>query len=471
MTKKVHTVEINMNLKSYLDLYSLLQHDICTREERRAFGLSKESLKNRPISQILAWKDQYISQLKKPLLSDNISSYLYSVTFTLVVIAFILGLLSGITLLSYSGQEPVNVVYFIAIVIFLPLFTMMLSLISMFRANSAQSLLVHLSPSYWMEKILKLFPNKVHKDIRDIKINPLLLNWIVIRRSQCIALFFSIGILLALLAVVITQDVAFAWSTTLQITPEMFYGFLNSLALPWRDFVPSAVPSLELIEKSQYFRLGDKLSEEMVQNASKLGEWWKFLVFATLFYALFLRLVMYVIATYGYKSALNKSLFSLEGVKKLLRDMNEAIITTAAKEDEYVVSSTYGDIQQVSTLQDSYDSVQGWALTTAQIDVLNDTMKVKSPNVFEIGGSHTLQEDADVANSSSKEVLLYVKAWEPPTLEIVDYIELLLKHIDKITVFPIGTEDEKYQVKKKFIDIWIGKLSMIDSNKIWIKTP
>ncbi len=103
-------------------------------------------------------------------------------------------------------------------------------------------------------------PRQSSEDLETLKINPLLANWIVIKRSQFVALFFSIGLGLALLVVVATKDIAFAWSTTLQITPESFHTFLEMLATPWKTWFPSAVPSLELIEKSQYFRLGDSLS-------------------------------------------------------------------------------------------------------------------------------------------------------------------------------------------------------------------
>jgi len=465
------TRETNMNLKSYLNLYALLENDTSTLEERRAFGLAEIADKNRPIKQLLAWKNKHLHQLKKPLISEVTSSYLYGVTFTLVIIAFILGLLSGMALLSYNGREPVNVVYFLAMVVFLPLFTMAITLFSMYKANSEKSMLVHLSPAYWMEKILNLFPNKVEQSVKEIKINPLLTNWIVIRRSQFIALFFSLGLLLSLLAVVATKDIAFAWSTTLQVRPELFHHYLNVLAFAWRDFLPSAVPSLELIEQSQYFRLGDKLSEGMIQNASKLGEWWKFLVFTTLFYALILRLCMYMISTLGYQYALKKAFLSLDGAKFLLNNMNEPIITTNAMVAEHVVTSSHKDVQAIRKLDTSYDFVQGWALSTSQLHVMNDTMQVDSHNILEVGGSNTLSEDSKIAHKTYGKVLLYVKAWEPPTLDIIDYIEELGRYAEKIIVYPIGTQDEQYFTKEKFINIWIGKLSLINNKKMWVKLP
>jgi len=460
-----------MNLKSYLDLFELLGSDTSSREERRGFGLVNVVTKNRPVEQLSSWVRENNVKLKKPKLSDTFSSTLYSMTLAISVIAFIFGFLSGVGLLSYNGHEPVNVIYFIAMVVFLPLFTMTLTLFSMFRANSTQSMLVHISPAFWMEKILRLLPNKIEDNLKEVKINPLLANWIVIKRSQIIALAFSFGLLLALLGVVATKDIAFAWSTTLSISPDTFHHFLHTLAFPWRDLYPSALPSLELIEQSQYFRLGDKLSDEMIQNASKLGEWWKFLAFATLFYAIVLRFAMYVLSEFGLKKAIQRSSLSLDGAEKLLHDMNEPIISTHANENEQqlIQRSTAYD-QMINTLDASYDSVQGWAIPEENLSVIADSMKVISPKFFEVGGGNTLDEDMEVIYHSQGEVLLYVKAWEPPTMDFIDYLEALAKRVDKVVVCPVGTLEDKYETEAKEVNVWARKLSMFGSEKVWLRS-
>ena len=112
-----------MNIKPYVNLYELLEVNPSSREENRAFGLTQVMLKNKPVEQLLAWVENHKERLKKPFLSETFSSYLYRVTFALVLIAFALGLLVGMGLLSYTGHEPVNVIYFIAVSIFIPLFT------------------------------------------------------------------------------------------------------------------------------------------------------------------------------------------------------------------------------------------------------------------------------------------------------------------------------------------------------------
>jgi len=459
-----------MNIKRYLDLYALLEVNPSTREENRAFGLSQVLLKDRPLEQLTAWIDAHREKLKRPLQSETFSSYLYGVTLTLVLIAFVLGLLSGIGLLSYNGKEPVNVIYFMAMVIFLPLLTMLFTAIAMLRARSTQSVLVHLSPAFWMEKILGLLPAKTEEKIQEFKINPLIANWVIIKRSQMIALFFSIGLLIALLGGVVTKDIAFAWSTTLHITPEEFHEFLTAVAFPWKDLAPSAVPSMALIEQSQYFRLGDKLSEEMIAHASELGEWWRFLAFATIFYAIFLRLIMFLVSSLGLSSAVKESILTLDGSRRLLSEINEPIISTQAKQKKFVSSShNKGYEQIVNTLDASYDSVQGWAITEAELSVLCDSMKVISPMHAEVGGANSFEEDSEVVSKSHGEVLLFVKAWEPPTMDFIDYLNDLSVKVDKVIVMPIGTTENIYQATSREIDVWDNKLSLDKDAKVWLK--
>lgn len=459
-----------MNIKSYVNLYELLQANPSTREENRAFGLTQVLLQNKPIEQLLAWTDTHKNTLKRPLLSETFSSYLYRMTFALVLIAFFLGLLSGVGLLSYNGREPVNVIYFIAVVVFFPLFTMILTFFAMFRASSSESVLVHLSPAFWMEKILGLLPGKIEEKITALKINPLLANWIIIRRSQIIVLFFSFGLLISLLGVVVTKDIAFAWSTTLHISSETLYGFLHTVAFPWREFIPSAVPSMELIEQSQYFRLGDKLSEEMIRDASKLGEWWKFLACSTIFYAIFLRLLMLILSSFGLSYAVKQSLFALNGTTKLLREINEPIISTHAnKRESTFIPNEKSYSQIVNRLDASYDVIQGWAIPHDELLVLGDSMQVISPVHFEVGGANTFEEDSEVIFKSHGEVLLFVKAWEPPTMDFVDYLSELTEKVDKVIVVPIGTIENHYETTNKEIDVWENKLFLLRNDKVWLK--
>lgn len=459
-----------MNIKAYVNLYELLKLTPSTREENRAFGITHVMLKNKPIQQLLAWIEEHKDRLKRPLLSETFAAYIYRITFALVLIAFVLGLLAGIGLLSYSGREPVNVIYFIAVVIFFPLMTMMLTLFAMLGASSSQNVLIHLSPAFWMEKILGLMPAKVEESIKTFQVNPLLANWMILKRSQIIVLFFSFGLLLALLGVVVTKDIAFAWSTTLHISPAGLYEFLSTLALPWREIIPSAVPSLELIEQSQYFRLGERLNAEMIAHASKLGEWWKFLALATLFYAIFLRILLLIVVSAGFHHALKRSILTLKGASKLLREINEPIISTHAQRKERTFRPHEKSYEQiVSKLDASYDAIHGWAIPYKQLLLMGDSLQVISPAYLEAGGTKSFEEDAEVISKSQGEVLLLVKAWEPPTMDFADYLSDLTAKVDKVIVMPIGTQQNGYQAADKEIDVWESKLTVLNNMKVWLK--
>ena len=469
-----------MKLETYINLYVILEADKSTKEERRAFGLNHKSLKNNPLKQLLGWEELYRTQLKKPMLSQTISSYLYGITFILITLASIFGLITGVTLLSYTGHAPVNVVYFMAMVVLFPLFTMLLALLSMLKSNTLQSALVHLSPAYWLEKLIHFLPHKVQENLKIFKINPLLGNWLIIKRSQWLALFFSLGLLLALLGVVATQDIAFSWSTTLDISAQEFKNFLDAVCLPWRAYFPSAVPSLELIEQSQYFRLGDTLSQTMVANASHLGGWWKFLAMATLFYAIILRLCMILLASYGYKKALLKSFLSLKNAKSLLHDINSPVISTVADKEvnQQKRSSTHvyskreyenGDLQTIDALKSHYETIIGWGFSQNQLTVITDTMQVESDRVLEVGGNNTIEQDSAIIRQSKKEVLLYVKAWEPPIMDFIDFLEELLEEVEMVIVCPIGIEEHGYKANSDAVDIWTRKLSSLAEDRLCVK--
>jgi len=459
-----------MQLKRYLDLYALLQQDRSSREERRTFGLSEAVRGKDAAEQLRAWTEAHQNSLPRPLFSEQVESVLYHVTLLLGIAAFLLGIVTATGLLSYSGKEPVNLVYFLAVAVLLPLVTMVLSLIAMFRANRARNFLVHISPAYWMTRIIGFFDRKGSMKFNTISINPLILNWIIIKRSQLLALLFATGMLIALLGVVATRDIAFAWSTTLQIDAAQFHAFIETLAFPWKAWLPSAVPSLALVEQSHYFRLGGKLSETMVSHASMLGAWWKFLAMATFVYAILLRFAMYLLAGWGLSRAIRRSMPLIDGTDVLLRDMNEPLISTHP--DEKNVSS--GRIQESfykrtdTKLAPSYDAIVGWAIPEEVLVSLCDAFSVTALECREAGGNRTLEEDSRILETLEGTVLLFVKAWEPPTMDFADFLEAVSKRVSRVVVVPVGTPKERYAAHTHHKAVWERKLASLDYPNVWM---
>jgi hypothetical protein len=96
-------------------------------------------------------------------------------------------------------------------------------------------------------------------------------------------------------------------------------------------------------------------------------------------------------------------------------------------------------------------------------------MQVIAPNFFEAGGANSLEEDSEVISKCHGEILFYVKAWEPPTMDFMDFLESLLEKADKVIVAPIGTVQQAYESREKNVNVWARKLFTLKSEKVWLK--
>jgi hypothetical protein len=456
-----------MNLQDYSDLSQLLSLRPSNREANRAFGLAHQ--KFTPLEQLLRWREAHASSHLDTFSSGMFARYQYGIGLMMGVVAFVAGVLSGAALLSYSGREPVNVIYFLAMAVAVPLVTMVLALLSMIRADNAHNVLVHLSPASWMEKIIQLFPSIAKEKISSLYIHPRLANWLIIEHAQMMAFWFAFGLLLSLLGIVVTRDIAFAWSTTLQVTPEQFHGWLEMLSTPWRSWLPSAVPSAALIEQSQYYRLGGTLDTQMIHRAARLGEWWKFLTAATLFYAVGLRLVIWIIALIGKRRALGQAMLALPGAQELLTQMNTQLVTSASPDEEAMFARDEEGYARVVAHPDAqFDTVLGWAMDSGAISVILDAIGFATGTIKEVGGTQSLTEDDAVLASTSGRVLLLVKGWEPPTMDFIDFLTDLVEQVEQVCVAPIGPADDRYVVTSDQVAVWSRKLQWVDLGKVYL---
>jgi hypothetical protein len=179
---------------------------------------------------------------------------------------------------------------------------------------------------------------------------------------------------------------------------------------------------------------------------------------------------MLLLSSFGVKHAVKQSCFTLPGAIKLLKEINEPIISTHADKAEVVFHEEcylYG--QTIQMLDASYDVVQGWAISEEELSVISDSMKVISPAHFEVGGTNSLAQDSEVVSKSHGEVLLFVKSWEPPTMDFIDYLKELTLKVDKVIIVPVGTVENSYETTVKELEMWGRKLSKENDPKVWLK--
>jgi len=353
----------------------------------------------------------------------------------------------------------------------LPMVSMSLSLFSMFGGNFIANLFNHLSPLYYIEKVINFFPFAKNIDLSSLPIPSNLSRWIFLKRIQLFSLLFSMGIFVALLLTIISKDIAFGWSTTLQISPNAFHAIVSYISLPWHTFFPSAVPSLELIELSHYFRLGGEVNIEMVQHADKLGAWWKFLAMATLFYAIFLRLIFCFMAQVGFKKALKRAFLNLEGAKTLLKEFLTPYVSTQAEQQEQhleVVLTHKSPIEK--EFESRYSAIVGWNYGEDDLLLVKDSNGIEAKHLYVVGGRNSFSQDQAVLSHLKNRVLLYVKAWEPPTMDFMDLLEDVIaqKEVSAVDVTPLGTASNGYVSRRKDVEVWLRKLDSIESEKLGV---
>lgn len=456
-----------ITLKSYLDLAQLLKRHQGTHEENRSFGL-KYQWDSLPLLQL--WKEKNLHRITDPLNSTNYLHYLTVFTYLFGFLFLLLGLLTGFTLLSYSGKEPVNVIYLLLVMVGLPLLSILLTLLSMYTGNLGARFFNHFSPLYYLEKMINFFYFSKKVDLSEVSFSSSMTKWIFLDRLQRFSFLFAVGLLLSLLLTVVSKDIAFAWSSTLEIDAMTFQQTLGYLATPWQAIFPSAVPTLELVEVSHYYRLGEKLDSNMIQNADKLGAWWMFLAMAMVFYAILLRIALWVWIHLAFKRTLEQEFFAITGVEQLLSEFTTPFVSTQAPVVENHLDVVESEASADSDLEMEYNAILGWNYSEENLHLIVDAFGVTASALNVVGGKNSFSEDQAIIESVQRSILVYVKAWEPPTMDFMDFLDDLLakENVANVDICPLGTSTNNYASESRDLQVWLNKLEQIDSAKLGV---
>ena len=458
-----------LSLKSYLDLHQLLTIYRGSHEENRIFALSQ---KDRGfIALLLAWLEKNLYRVTNELVSQKYLHYLTLFSSLIGFVALTLGFSTGFALLSYSGSEPVNVIYLLLVMVGLPLLSMLLSLLSIVFGNRGAKFFAHLSPLYYLEKFINFLPFAKNIEFSSIPFSTTLTKWIFLQRVQIFSFLFSLGLFFALILMIISKDIAFGWSTTLQVDAKSFQALLSTISFPWRDFIPSAVPSLELVDISHYFRLGKHLDSNMIHNADKLGAWWKFLAMATLTYSLGLRAIFWILINKGLQKQLKKEIFLIDGVSRLIREFQTPFVSTKSHKEEKhlkIEEDISHDVEEY--VDEEYQNVLGWNFSNEQLLLIEDSLGVKSKSKEAVGGRNSFLDDKKIIDRLQGDILIYVKAWEPPTMDFMDFLEDVLDNtfVKSVNIAPLGTAEKHYKKSREDMEVWLRKLESIESDKLGV---
>jgi hypothetical protein len=397
----------------------------------------------------------------------------------------ITGVAVALAAFAYDGSEPVNVVRLLALLVGVQLvllaFTLLLLPGRMFGLRHIHDLLRALNPGAWaaavFQKIARAPPAVAHlfagsapraAAVRFAK-------WQILHWSQTAAVAFNVAALVTAIMLVTFSDLAFGWSTTLDADPAAVTRAMQRIAWPWAGLVPAAVPSAELVEQSQFFRLEDSGATARAPRA--LGAWWPFTVLALVTYGLLPRLVLLIVTTARLRAATKRLLLDDSGVTALLDRMASPEIETAAAEHEVAPPLEIGvrptarrpitGSAHALIWEDSLpaDAARDYARVHFGLDVTN---------VAEAGGGDFADDRATLerlAADAEQPLIVFTPAWEPPLLELLDFLAELRRRIGaavSIVVAPVP--DGPRAVSDVERATWTRAVGRLADPKLYVET-
>jgi hypothetical protein len=200
---------------------------------------------------------------------------------TLSFFGLSLGVIVGVGALSGDDQGRVNLLFLLLVFAFLPVLSLIISLIlASLKINGLTGVIVN-SP---------LWPKDLSPTQFKFKFGPQRRLW-MFYQSQVFSLAFALGSILVYLALLLGTDVNFVWRSTLLEATDLLPA-LNLISAPWL-FWHDAQPSLQLLQLSQNSRIAG-------QPSAYSENWWQFILAAQLSYNLIPRVFLLLIARWQY---------------------------------------------------------------------------------------------------------------------------------------------------------------------------
>lgn len=366
-----------------------------------------------------------------------------AVRVVLVGIGLAMGGSTALAVFAYDGTRPVNVVQVLAVFVGLQALTLvatgLLALPASWRRrvpglSAIQDVLSLASPGRWQPLLRRVLP-PAERDALDRAVGLArrhqrlygdVQKWALLVGSQGFAVAFNVAAIATLVALVTFSDLAFGWSTTLDVDVERLHRMSRVLALPWSAWLPSAAPTTALIRETQYFRGVAGGAVDPLMSAP----WWRFLLACVVCYGLLPRTGLLALATWRQRVALRRAFRHMPGTADLRDRLESRQVETAAPDAE--PDAPRGSVgARAGTaplpLPTCVQAVR-WSGVPVSAEaaraLVREALGAGEAEVLD-GGAGSGRDDDDLMRALARgggAPAFLVKAWEPPLLELVDVL-------------------------------------------------
>lgn len=262
-------------------------------------------------------------------------------------LVLLLGVLVGVgaagSLLLYAGTTPLNVSLFFGLFVLGQLLMVVVQggflFYRLLRRLPMESTSLYFMLGRMMMRAMVSLRSRAHRRlsgrrrldlaaligrIQQQREMAVLLLWPAFILVQVGGIGFNLGVLGATLSKVVFSDMAFAWQSTLQLSPTMVADLVDWIALPWSWLLPQASPTLAQIQGSQMV-----LKEGIGHLATAdLVAWWPFLCCSVAIYGLVPRCCLLLIGWVRQRRSLEELHFASLNFRPLLQRMTAPRIDT-----------------------------------------------------------------------------------------------------------------------------------------------
>jgi hypothetical protein len=421
---------------------------------RRDRAIARDIAHSEPVHRVRAWWRSVAADNARRL-GARLARLRTVVTLAMVVLGIVTGSAVALAAFAYDGSQPVNVVRLLALLVGAQLVLLTLTLLLLVPGRlpgfrHLQDVLTGLNPGAWAAAVFRkiarvpdgvvpLFDQRTPRAaaVRFAK-------WQMLFWSQTAAVAFNVAALVAAIMLVTFSDLAFGWSTTLHADPAAVTRAAQRIAAPWAALVPAAVPSAELVEQSQFFRLEGRAGASA--SPRSLGAWWPFTILALLVYGLAPRLLLLALAAARLRAATKRLLLDDPGVTALLDRMASPAIETAAPEHEQAPPLELGLPAAAPRPITGSARALIWddgVPSDAAREYARRHLGLEVTAIVSAGGGELAEDRAALdllADTSERTVLVLTPAWEPPLLELLDFLAELRRRVGSavsIVVAPV----------------------------------
>jgi len=446
----------------------------------RAIAAKEDLLPKKTHAKLWKWIEALATE-DVAILESKIISANSLLRFCVVLLGFLSGFFTSYGLCRFDGKEPVNLVFLLGFFFIIQCISIGFFIYASMRGKSKGvfpcsfafviSRLLSFLPSSWREFSERFFTlgAKNYVVFGDLQ------KWFLLRSSQVFSLAFFVGVVVAFAVLVAVSDLAFAWSSTLDVSSLKVHSFTSKIALPWRDIVPEGFPSMELVEQSRFFRLEDRSQQA---NAKLFGLWWPFVGMCLLVYGLLPRILTYLFSYFSFEKKLKKTSLIVPGVTDVLARMDSKAISLSQPDTQVQETEDIKGLPLDALSVKENTIAINWSQAVAKIEAALEKILPGSFDLvladFNAGGLSSPEQDLEIISQIEKvkekeEILIVVKSWEPPLGEFLDFLKMLRASLGSgknIGVVPIGYEKSQngtmHEVKEMHAQAWSLALSKVE---------